>query len=526
MSPAGPQNADRTHWFLMPVLGLILGWFVLITQTRYHWGGESYYNFGWFVPIMAGWLLLGNLSSLTPANRKTLLPHLLLSGICILPIIPFHALSEVNPFWRLPLWIQASGLFVYSLVQLHSLYGWKGVWRSIFPLFFLTTMIPWPYRLEVLIVQMLTEVVVVLSMDGLHFLGYPVELAGNSFHLGEMDIGVNEACSGIRSLQALFMVTLFLGSLFGQGWMRRLAAVLILPLVVVLVNAARAIFLAMQVIENGEAAYDEWHDPAGYIAFGVSMVLIYACIELFNIGAQGEGVSRTFSVRELAATLTRIRLPRSAALFPVFPLLLYGVVEGWFRYHEARSDLGRSWELVLPANPDPSMEMIRIHPQVEETLGYDYSTSFLKTISRRVWCQVYYYGYTPENKLSSVSSYGHAPTICMRATGAVIEKQFEDLMIPVRGGPTLQLKHYLFRLGDTGSTLHIFWTVWERRNMDIEPEDLQTLDYRTQWIQLLKGRRDFSRKVLLVSMAGIEGSEEAGRELRGLLSDWLVGKPD
>lgn len=511
---------------VFPLIGLLIGWGLLISQVRHHWGGESYYNFGWFVPPLAIWLLLRNMEKLGPAAVRRTLPMVVGSVCCLLVMIPIHALSEVNPFWRVPLWGQALCLSAFSLVILHYLFGWKGLLAGIFPVFFLSTMVPWPYRLEVWMVQALTGIVVDFSVWGLHFLGYPVEVAGNSLRLGDIQIGVNEACSGIRSLQALFMVTLFLGSLFGQGWMRRLAAVLILPLVVVLVNAARAIFLAMQVIENGEAAYDEWHDPAGYIAFGVSMVLIYACIELFNIGAQGEGVSRTFSVRELAATLTRIRLPRSAALFPVFPLLLYGVVEGWFRYHEARSDLGRSWELVLPANPDPSMEMIRIHPQVEETLGYDYSTSFLKTISRRVWCQVYYYGYTPENKLSSVSSYGHAPTICMRATGAVIEKQFEDLMIPVRGGPTLQLKHYLFRLGDTGSTLHIFWTVWERRNMDIEPEDLQTLDYRTQWIQLLKGRRDFSRKVLLVSMAGIEGSEEAGRELRGLLSDWLVGKPD
>ena len=274
----------RPFW---PSTGFLLAWIVLITQVRHHWGGESYYNFGWFVPFLAAWLLLRNLSHVRPREDD---PHfaapLVLSSFAILLILPFHALSEVNPFWRLPLWIQAGGLAVMSLACLYTVYGWKGLRAGIFPLFFLCTMIPWPYRLELVIVQSLTKVVVSLSMSGLHALGYPIELAGNSFVLGDLQIGVNEACSGIRSLQALFMITLFLGSLFGQGTLRRVLAILILPVVVILINVLRAIFLSTQVIVNGQQAYDAWHDPAGYIAFLGSMILIYACIELLNLGAQ------------------------------------------------------------------------------------------------------------------------------------------------------------------------------------------------------------------------------------------------
>jgi hypothetical protein len=107
-----------------------------------------------------------------------------------------------------------------------------------------------------------------------------------------------------------------------------------------------------------------------------------------------------------------------------------------------------------------------------------------------------------------------------------MEEQYADVSIPIEGGPVLNLKHYLFILRDTGTRLHIFWTVWEHRNMSIDPDLLQSLDYRTQWIQLVKGRRDFSRKVLLVSFAGMEDDDEARQLIRDLLKERLQGTSD
>src|SRR5210317_864351 len=96
------------------VLALIIAWGLLISQVRHHWGGESYYNFGWFVPPLAIWLFLRNLSLLgnssQPTENKPTSPgdrwHLGLSILVLLPVVLFHALSEVNPFWRVPLWAQ------------------------------------------------------------------------------------------------------------------------------------------------------------------------------------------------------------------------------------------------------------------------------------------------------------------------------------------------------------------------------------------------------------------------------------
>lgn len=510
------------------VLGLLLAWAGLVSQVRHHWGGESYYNFGWFVPAMSVWLLLRNLSRETvPAAPQGRLPglHLAASIVVLAPVLIFHALSEVNPFWRVPLWAQSVSLSGFTLIVLHRFYGWNGIKAAAFPLFFLCTMIPWPFRMEQWIVHTLTQIVVTFAVGGLHFLSYPVEMAGNSLRLGEVNIGVNEACSGIRSLQALFMVTLFLGSLFGQTPARRFLAILILPVIVIIVNTIRATFLATQVIVNGQEAYDAWHDPAGYIAFGVSMVMIYAAIEVLNIGGSDTRQSQSLDLKAIAAGWAGSAATVRSLGYLLAPLLIYTAVEGWFRWHEMEAPASSGWELALPDPEDPDYRYGVIHDQVQSLLGYSYGYRFYHGLSNTAYVDVYYYGYEEDNKLSSVSSYGHAPTICMESSGARLVEEYEPAIIeldPLR----IPVRHYLFELPQSQNKLHVFWTVWENRNMDIPPEDLQELNYRTQWIQLRKGRRDFSRQVFLASLAGIEEPSEARRVITGLLQDWITSPQD
>ena len=506
---------------IIPLLGLLLAWGLLVSQVRHHWGGESYYNFGWFVPPMAIWLLLRNLDGLPrAATSASARWDPWLGALLLLPVIPLHALSEVNPFWRVPLWGQAVFLCAFTLVILHRLYGLRGFWAGLFPLFFLSTMVPWPYRFELFMVQQLTAIVVEFSVIGLHFLGYPVEVAGNSLRLGELQIGVNEACSGIRSLQALFMVTLFLGSLFGQSSFRRLLAVAVLPVIVIIVNTGRAIFLSTQVIVNGQEAYEGWHDPAGYIAFAISMVIIYATIEMLNLGSASGGQSPAMDFRGILKQWRGTTARPRALAFVVAPLLVFSVVEGWFQYHEWTAPERRGWTLQLPDPDDPDYHYADIHESVETALGYSYGHRFFHPLSRDAVTEVYYYGYEAENKLANVSSYGHSPAICMEAVGAIMQEQYDPLIIET-GGLRIPVQHYLFELPRTGNSLHVFWIVWEYRNMDIDPEDLASLNYRTQWIQLLKGRRDFTRKVLLTSLSGISDPETARAEIRDLFTEWI-----
>ncbi len=527
MSNPLKRNLPEPFWAL---IGLVTGWALLISQVRHHWGGESYYNFGWFVPPLAVWLLARNLSKIRGDFRsfRTSVPSELsgeigtlgASCLVLLPMLLFHALSEVNPFWRVPLWAQGICLSIYTLLLLYRHYGWAGVRAGVFPLVFLTTMIPWPFRMESLIVLSLTKVVVSLAVHGLHFLSYPVEMAGNTLRLGDIDIGVDEACSGIRSLQALFMVTLFLGSLFGQTPFRRLLALMVLPFIVIAVNTVRAVFLSIQLIVNGHPAYDAWHDTAGYIAFGVSMVVIYAAIELLNLGGSDKPPPQEMDPKIILGHWKNSQSSTAAIGYLLLPLMVFSIVEGWFRFHELRAPEQTRWEIQLPDPSDPDYAYGEISQRVNGILGYSYGHRFTHFLFNQTYIDLYYYGYTDENKLSSVSSYGHSPTICMQGNGAVLVEEIEPMFIEV-ADLRIPFRHYLFEQPQTGLKLHVFWCVWENRNMNISHEDLQSLNYRTQWVQLRKGRRDFSRQVVLASLVGVDASAQARREFRRLMGDWI-----
>ena len=114
---------DQKSKFSLPeptwaIAGLIVAWGLLISQVRHHWGGESYYNFGYFVPPLAIFLFLRNLSHVASDftsrhdENRGINPlttdrfAIALAALTLVPVILFHALSEVNPFWRVPLWAQ------------------------------------------------------------------------------------------------------------------------------------------------------------------------------------------------------------------------------------------------------------------------------------------------------------------------------------------------------------------------------------------------------------------------------------
>lgn len=509
-------------WF-----SVLLVWILVILQTRYQWGNESYYNFGFYVPLLFLYLLYNQFKGLQPLkflHRRSLWS----AALVLLPLIPAYAFSEVNPYWRAPLWIGGFAAFAFSLLIAFATFGKRGALKALFPFFFLLTMIPWPWRIEIQIITSLTNIVTDGTKAILHLIGYPVVITGNAFMLGDISIGVNEACSGIRSFQALFMVALFLGSVFAQTTVQRLLALVALPLVVIAVNSARATFLAVVVIENGDQAYNKWHDPAGYVAFVVSMLLIYGLIEAFGMlprfGKQPTASTSPEPQPTFPAWLSRdlltLRANLPAWLCLCIPITLAASTEAWFQFKEARAAPAPSWSIAIPPESD-ALRHFEIDPIIVDTLGYSYGHRFIQRVSNRSFLETYFYGYTPENKVGSASSYRHKPTICMENIGARLIEELPDLVIDI-DDLSIPFAHYVFETKTGDDHIHVFWVVWENRNMGVDHSVLNDLNYQMQWVQLIRGRRDFSRQVLLSSVYGNVSPDAARALFAKNLSQWIV----
>src|SRR5262249_37783771 len=77
--------------------------------------------------------------------------------------------------------------------------------------------------------------------------------------------GVDEACCGIRSFQAVLMLSIFFGAFYRLQICWRLGLVVIGVVLAFAFNAVRTTVLASVVANKGMNAIAAWHDPAGLI---------------------------------------------------------------------------------------------------------------------------------------------------------------------------------------------------------------------------------------------------------------------
>src|SRR5205823_7752289 len=72
-----------------------------------------------------------------------------------------------------------------------------------------------------------------------------------------------EACSGVRSLQATLMISLFLGELYSFNLTRRIVLVIAGGVFAFVCNLVRTAILVWIGAHRGASAIEAWHDPAG-----------------------------------------------------------------------------------------------------------------------------------------------------------------------------------------------------------------------------------------------------------------------
>jgi Transmembrane exosortase (Exosortase_EpsH) len=86
--------------------------------------------------------------------------------------------------------------------------------------------VPWPGAVEDYVIQGLTQAATVVTVASLNLFHISAVQHGNVIELKTGLVGIDEACSGVRSLQATLMVSLFLGELYRVSRPRKIVIVL------------------------------------------------------------------------------------------------------------------------------------------------------------------------------------------------------------------------------------------------------------------------------------------------------------
>src|SRR6476620_8772745 len=100
---------------------------------------------------------------------------------------------------------------------------------------------------------------------------------GNLIEVNTGLLGIDEACTGIRSLQASVMVSLLLRELYRATFRRRILFLLAGFLIAFVCNVGRTFFLSWTAATQGIESVPKWHDWAGIIELGICFLALWGC---------------------------------------------------------------------------------------------------------------------------------------------------------------------------------------------------------------------------------------------------------
>lgn len=262
---------------LLPAF-VALAWFT--ERVSYYWNTDPDLSFGWIVLMLSGYILWETFEHRRWAlNQWGVLTFLGFGfGMCFLFLFQIYtAAMGVMPA---AIWAFAFG---YCMVVVSNLWSTvRGVvfYRLAFAFLFPLIAMPLPSIVDRLVVGGLQGVVATWVVETLNIIGVPAAKEGSLVRLPGGVVGVDEACSGIRSLQSAIMATLFIGYLtlrrvFARGVLFTVGCGL-----AIFGNLLRALFLSLSAAKHGIESVDEVHDAAGWgiLAFTVVGVALAAFI--------------------------------------------------------------------------------------------------------------------------------------------------------------------------------------------------------------------------------------------------------
>ena len=523
---ASGQNAAILKWVLLflPVGWL---WFHLISNLWPEWDTNPQYSYGMVVPLLVVGLLLRRWLHFTggPQVSPVTNPWAVagLAGLLAFLFLPTRLIEAATPEWRPIQWLmtlETVGLTLYAIY----LAGGKSWLRSAaFPVLFFLVAVPWPSPIEQPVIQGLSRLNAALVVEVMGILGVPAMPHGNVIEVSTGMVGINDACSGIRSFQSCLMISLFLGEFYRFTWRRRLW---LLPIGFALAlgfNLCRASLLTWIAAKKGIAAIGEYHDEAGFTIMLACTAVLWGIAWLLSrrkpvvtAGAPAKTGGPGQSPHE---GNPRRRLKRFAVILFVWLAVVDVGVEGWYRYREAQIKPGPTWTVNFPVS-DPTYQAIAPTPEEHELLQFDSGQKGQWQEPDGTTWQGFYFNWLP-GRVAGYLAKRHTPDICLTALGLKMDAGSKLYVMHVHG-IDLPMRAYTF--DSPNGPLQVFQCHWEA---GLGREDF-TADESSRF-NLIRGiwagRGNQGQKVLEIVITGYTDPDLARQALEHQLDSLIKVEP-
>lgn len=224
------------------------------------------------------WLLVREWTHARPYAKPAPVLHVALAFPVLLLLYYISRVSAI---------VELEGYLMYGLLllTLYSFVGKRAMIVMWFPLFYLLFMFPPPDTLVAAVTNPLKVALSGWSVNFLYHLGYPIAQEGVTIQIGQYQLFVADACSGLNSLISLSAISLFYVYLRHRANFRyaMLLFVAVAP-VAIFANFVRILFLVLLTYYGGEAVAQGFlHDFAGMTTFMTALLSIFLLDHLVGI---------------------------------------------------------------------------------------------------------------------------------------------------------------------------------------------------------------------------------------------------
>jgi exosortase D (VPLPA-CTERM-specific) len=480
------QRPEYSHGYIIPVIALFIALKRLDATSSARSAAAGILAFAIFlVGLLAG--LVGNLARIADLTSYGML--LALAGLIIL------TLGRQGGFRLWPAWV-----YLAFMLPLPNFLYW-----------------PLSIKLQFISSQ--------LGVTLIKLIGVPVFLEGNIIDLGNYQLQVAEACSGLRYLFPLMSFGFLFATLYrGPVWQKLLLFMVTIPITLVM-NSVRIAVIGFLVDRYGIAQAEGFlHAFEGWVIFVVCIaVLFLTAIVLQQLFGKRLSISEALDL-QYEGLIGRAKAVRNQASMPWLAgfasIALFAAIgsQSFFNTNSVYPD--RQDFTQFPTEiADWTGTRAFLDFQVERILGADdyLMSDFTRNAGKPETVNLLISYYRSQTEGSGI----HSPEVCIPAGGWEVSRWASaklDLTVPAMAG--LEVNRAIIQKGKDRQLVY-YWFEQRGRHM--------TNDYvvkiYTVWDSILTGRSDGAliRVVTAIDSAGVDAAD---KRLQGFLNDTAATFPD
>lgn len=239
-----------------------------LREMSHKWAEDPTYQHGYLVPLMVPLLLWFRRDQFPAADLGR---RRAWAGLALALLGAAMQLAGAYFYVR---WLAGVALIPYLGAAVLMAGGWPMLRWAAPALAFLVFMVPLPYRYEAMMKEPLKLAATLASTCTLQTLGLPALREGNIIVLDGAELGVEDACSGLKMLIVFGAMAMAVALLARRRLLERVLILASAVPIAILSNVARITLTALAVGIVGERALHVSHDLAGWLMMPMGLAML------------------------------------------------------------------------------------------------------------------------------------------------------------------------------------------------------------------------------------------------------------